>query len=279
MEYSFTRYLAAKQSIDDRSLNHGVYAALADDLPDEPLAILEAGAGTGTMIDRLAARGLLSRGGHYTAVDSDPGNIAAARARLGPVDLPVSVEFVTADILEFALRERVRRWDLLIANAFLDLADVDRLLPHLFALLNPGGHFYFTINFDGLTLLEPPLDPELDERVIGLYHRTMDERRVDGRPTGGSRAGRALLGQIPAAGGEILAAGSSDWVVLPRRGVYPGDEAYFLRHLLHFFEESLTGRPELEPGRLAHWLARRHAQIDAGELILIAHQLDVCGLV
>lgn len=279
MEYSFTRYLAAKQSIDDRSLNHNVYAALAGDLPDAPLAILEAGAGTGTMIDRLAARGLLSRGGHYTAVDADPANIAAARARLGPVDLPVSVEFVTADILEFALRERVSRWDLLIANAFLDLADVDRLLPQLFALLNPGGHFYFTINFDGLTLLEPPLDRELDERVIGLYHQTMDERRVDGRPTGGSRAGRALLGQIPAAGGEILAAGSSDWVVLPRHGVYPGDEAYFLHHILHFFEQSLTGRPELEPGTLADWLACRHAQIDAGELILIAHQLDVCGWV
>ena len=280
MEYSFTRYLAAKQSVDDRSLNHGVYAALVGALPNAPLAILEAGAGTGTMIDRLAARGLLSRGGHYTAVDDDPANVAAARARLSQAELPVSMDFVAADILEFALRERGRRrWDVLIASAFLDLADVDSLLPRLFELLNPGGHFYFTINFDGLTILEPPIDPEFDEQVIDVYHRTMDERRVDGRPTGGSRAGRALLGQIPAAGGDILAAGSSDWVVLPRNGLYPADEAYFLRHILHFFEGSLTGRPELEPDRFADWLARRHAQIDAGELILIAHQLDVFGRV
>ena len=64
-----------------------------------------------------------------------------------------------------------------------------RLLPDLLALLRPGGMFYFTINFDGLTALEPQVDPDLDERVIRLYHQTMDERRVDGRPAGGRRAG------------------------------------------------------------------------------------------
>lgn len=279
MEYSFTRYLAAKQPIDDRSLNRGVYEELVAQLPLGPLEILEIGAGTGTMIDRLDALGLLARGGRYTAVDADPANIAAARARLAGAELPVTVELVAADVFDFVQREGVRRWDLLIANAFLDLTDGPRLLPQLFQMLSPGGYFYFTINFDGLTILEPPLDPEFDEKVISLYHQTMDERRVAGRATGGSRAGRALLSQIPAAGGEILAAGSSDWVVLPHQNRYPGDEAYFLHHILHFFEESLTGRPELEPEQLAVWLARRHAQVEAGELILIAHQLDICGRV
>lgn len=278
MDYSFTRYLAAKQTVDDRSLNHGVYETLARNLPPGPLEILDVGAGTGTMIDRLANRGLLARGGHYTAVDADPANIAAARARLIPLKLPVSVALVAADVDEFIDRARGQRgWDMLIANAFLDLVNVPRLLPKLFALLNPGGYFYFTINFDGLTILQPSIDPEFDERVIALYHQTMDERRVDGRPTGGSRAGRALLSQIPAAGGEILAAGSSDWVIMPRQGAYPDDEAYFLHHILHFFGESLNGRPELEPRRFAAWLSRRHAQIEAGELILIAHQIDACG--
>jgi hypothetical protein len=105
----------------------------------------------------------------------------------------------------------------------------------------------------------------------------MDERLVAGRPSGGSRAGRALLTQIPAAGGEILAAGSSDWVVIPHSGGYPADEAYFLHHILHFFEDSLSGRPELDPARLSEWLARRREQIDSAELIFIAHQIDVCG--
>jgi SAM-dependent methyltransferase len=277
MDYSFTRYLAAKQTIDDRSLNYDVWQTLLTGLPTGPLDILEVGAGTGTMIDRLAARGLLARGGRYTAIDADPVNIAAARTKLHATILPVQLELVAMDVTDFARAERGRQWDLLIAHAFLDLMDAPRLLPDLFALLRPGGLFYFTINFDGLTILEPPVDLEFDEQVVALYHRTMDERQIDGRPTGGSRAGRALLTQVPAAGGEILAAGASDWVVLPRGEGYPADEAYFLRHILYFFEASLAGRPELDPARLSAWLARRHAQIDAAELILIAHQIDLCG--
>lgn len=279
MDYSFTRYLAAKRPIDDRSLNHAVWGALLSELPSGPLDILEVGAGIGTMIERLADRGLLARGGRYTAIDADPANIAEARARLGAAGLPVSLELAAADVYDYALHARGRHWDLLIAHAFLDLVDVPRLLPQLFALLRPGGLFYFTINFDGLTILEPSVDPEFDRRVVGIYHQTMDDRRVDGQPTGGSRAGRALLGQIPLAGGEILAAGASDWIVLPRQGRYPADESYFLHHILHFFEESLIGRPELEPQRLSSWLARRREQVDAAELILIVHQIDVCGRV
>ena len=114
-----------------------------------------------------------------------------------------------------------------------------------------------TINFDGLTILEPPVDPGFDEQVIDLYHRTMDERTADGRPAGDSRSGRHLLWQLPAAGAEILAAGASDWVVVPSRGGYVADEADFLRAILGFFEQSLGGRPELDPARLAGWLARR----------------------
>ena len=64
-----------------------------------------------------------------------------------------------------------------------------------------------------------------------------------------------------------------------RQGHYSDDEAYFLHHMLHFFESSLTGRPELDPERFAAWLARRRAQIDAGELALIVHQIDVGGVV
>ncbi len=275
MDYSFTRYLAAKQTVDDRALNGHVWQVLWDTAPPGPRAILEIGAGTGTMIDRLSARGRLAAGDQYTAIDTDVANVAAGQRRL--TIPPCALEWEAIDVHRFAERERGRRaWDLLIAHAFLDLVNVPRLLPVLLALLRPGGLFYFTLNFDGLTVLEPPLDPPFDAQVIDLYHRTMDERLCDGRPTAGSRSGRTLLSQLPAAGAEILAAGASDWVVLPSSGGYPTDEAYFLHHILHFFETSLTGRPELDPARLAGWLARRRAQIEAGELVFMAHQVDVC---
>jgi len=278
MEYSFTRYLAAKRTVDDRALNVHVWRTLRAALPAGPLDILEVGAGAGAMIERLAERGLLDAGGRYTAIDADPTNVAEMARRLRVQPPPVALELEVIDLYDFARRERGRRaWDLLVAHAVLDLLDAPRALPELFALLQPNRLFYFSINFDGVTVLEPPVDPAFDEQVVALYHRTMDERTVEGRPSGDSRSGRHLLSQIPAAGGTILAAGSSDWVVLPREGRYPADEAYFLHHILHFFERSLTGRPELDPARLAGWLARRHAQVEAGELIFIAHQLDICG--
>jgi SAM-dependent methyltransferase len=274
----FIRYLAAKQTVDDRALNAHVYETLRAALPPGPLDVLEVGAGTGAMLDRLARRGLFAAGGRYTAVDADPANVAAGVARYSGAPLPVAVAWAAADVYDFARRERGRRvWDLLIAHAFLDLVDAPRLLPELLALLRPGGLFYFTINFDGLTILEPPVDPGFDEQVIALYHQTMDERTAAGRPAGDSHSGRHLLWQLPAAGGEILAAGASDWVVVPSRGGYVADEAEFLRAILGFFEASLSGRPELDPARLAEWLARRRAQIEAGELIYVAHQMDVCG--
>lgn len=280
MDYSFTRYLSAKRTVDDRSLNTYVWQTVRAALPAGPPAILEIGAGTGTMIDRMLSFGLPGMGGSYTAIDADEANIAAARTSFDGQSYTFALELETADVYEFIERKRESRtWDLLIAHAVLDLLDVPRVLPGLFALLRPGGLFYFTINFDSLTILEPGIDPELDEQIITLYHRSMDERRVNGRAAGHSRTGRQLLHEIPAAGGEILAAGSSDWVVIPRGDGYPADEAYFLRHILHFFETSLTGHPDLDQDRFAAWLARRNAQIDAAELIYVAHQIDVCGRV
>ena len=94
---------------------------------------------------------------------------------------------------------------------------------------------WLTVNFDGVTSLEPLLDPDLDARIERLYHRSMDTR-----PSGGdSQAGRHLFKHLSQVGAEILSAGSSDWVVYPVDGQYPDDEAYFLQFILHFFEENL----------------------------------------
>ena len=54
----FVRYLAAKQTVDDRALNAHVYETLRAALPPGPLDVLEVGAGAGAMLDRLATRGL-----------------------------------------------------------------------------------------------------------------------------------------------------------------------------------------------------------------------------
>jgi hypothetical protein len=98
---------------------------------------------------------------------------------------------------------------------------------------------------------------------------------MDTRGTGGdSRAGRHLFSHLRTAGAQVLAAGASDWVVHAMNGTYPADEAYFLHFILHFFEESLTGHAELDAFAFANWLKEHRAQIERGELVYIAHQMD-----
>jgi len=280
----FPAYLAAKTTVDDRALNRHVWETLRASLPpaDAPLRILEIGGGIGTMLERMVGWGLFDgRTGpiRYTILDSDPANTATAQARLGGADLPVDLGIVTGDVLDYANNATHHgQADLIIAHAFLDLLDLPTALPRLVGLLRPGGLIYATINFDGMTLFEPTVDPILDQQIEDLYHASMDARMTDGRPSGDSRTGRHLFGHLRGAGVDVVAAGSSDWVVhAGPDGSYPAEEATFLRAILGFFAESLGDHPDLDAGKLAEWLQKRHDQIDRGELVYIAHQLDFLG--
>jgi SAM-dependent methyltransferase len=313
--YSFARYLAAKKTVDDRSLNPRVWDCLRQAVPEcpapAPLRVLEVGCGIGTMIERLLEWGLLNQA-VYTAIDAEAANLTVARERLrglaaapdaapsdaaphsashsaplesGPLLIQretrkVQVELETIDLFHFAAREQGHAsWDLLIAHAFLDLLDLTAALPPMFSLLRPGGLFYFTLNFDGATILEPVIDLHLDHQIETLYHGTMDQRRLAGQPAGHSRTGRRLFAHLKAAGARVLAAGSSDWVVFPGEEGYPDDEAYFLHFIIETMRRALEGHPQLDPQRLRHWIEARHRQIEAGQLIFIAHQLDFFGYI
>jgi SAM-dependent methyltransferase len=276
MNYEFPRYLAAKKTVDDRALNKDVWQRLREEIPDQP-DILEIGAGIGTMAERLVSQGVV-RNGRYTAIDNQPTNIDTARSRLTNLPPEISLTLETIDVFDFAAREQGKRtWDVLIAHAFLDLMDIAAALPILLSLLKPGGLCYFTINFDGVTSLEPVIEPEFDALIERIYHQTMDERMTNGRYSGDSRSGRHLFSLLHQNDIDILAAGSSDWVVFAGQDGYPADEAYFLQFILHFFEQALHGHPQLDAAQFEAWIAQRRAQIEAGELVYIAHQLDFLG--
>ncbi len=287
MEYSFPRYLLAKQSVDDRALNRHVLDALRSNLPLNPVRVIEVGAGMGNMLARLLSWDVLSCG-EYVHVDAMAENIRFAsewlpkwatqagmcaermddkQLRIYDAARDVRVTLEHADVMEYVERSPAPA-DLLIAHAFLDLLPMPESLLKLLALTKDLA--WLTVNFDGLTSLEPVIDPALDEKIERLYHETMDTR-----PTGGdSRSGRHLLSQLQAAGAQVLAAGPSDWVVYAKDGKYPDEEAYFLHFILHFFEESLTGHPQVDAEAFARWLGERRAQVERGELVYIAHQMD-----
>jgi SAM-dependent methyltransferase len=298
--YGFTRYLAAKKSVDDRALNQHVWQCLVQALPqvasDRAVQVLEIGAGIGTMVERLVEWGLLDQA-TYTAIDADPEMIAEQRRRLptwmaahgfhmreesftqqrfwrNGHDIVVEAEAI--DLQHFVERIQGRRaWDLLIAHAVLDLLDLPTTLPSLLALLRPGGLLSCSMVFDGATILQPEIDPELDVQIETLYHLAMDQRRIAGHLSGDSRSGRHVFAHLRAVGADILAAGSSDWIIFAGLQGYPGDDAYFLHFIIHTIGTALRGHPQLDPSRLTHWIAQRQAQIEAGSLVYIAHQLDV----
>ncbi len=293
IEYSYVRYLRAKRTVDDRALNRPVLEALkraVQERGDRPLRVLELGAGVGTMLSRLLDWGVLGST-DYVLLDRNTGSLAAARqdfmeggARVESNEQlswsrsggSARVEIVHAEARAFLSKVALAsRFDLVIANAFLDLTDLNPMLGAIWGALEPGGLFWSSINFDGATIFLP--QAALDEAVLALYHRGMDERVEDGKPAGHSQTGRRLLAAITETGGQLAAAGSSDWVVFPAGDGYVADEAYFLHHIVHTISEALQGHTELQAESFAAWVAERHAQIERHELIYVAHQLDVFG--
>jgi SAM-dependent methyltransferase len=289
IDYQFPLYLAAKRTVDDRALNKDVWRSLAGALtaavaaPEQPLRVLEIACGIGTMVERILEWDLFAgqtQGVHYTAIDALPDNIDAARLRLADLPQGFNLHLETADVFDFCARPAEQgAYDLLIAHAFLDLLDIPTALPRLRGLLRPGGLFYFTINFDGATILQPTIDLTLDDRIEEAYHRTMDERITDDRPSGDSRTGRHLFTTLAAGGFHVKAAGSSDWVVHPVNGQYPAGEAYFLHFIVHTMHGALCSNPAVAGEAFERWIDTRHTQIDRGELVYIAHQLDFMGTI
>jgi len=185
MNFSFPRYLLSKQSVDDRALNRHVLEQLKRQLPAGPINIIEIGAGIGTMLRRLLRWQILV-GGEYVMVEEMGENIEAAadwipkwaseaglsvqpegpahwRLLGGAHDLQVRMEH--ADVFDFIKRHRTAA-DLLIAHAVLDLFPMPASMPQLLSLT--GNLAWLTMNFDGLTSLEPLIDEELDARIERL---------------------------------------------------------------------------------------------------------------
>ncbi len=76
---------------------------------------------------------------------------------------------------------------------------------------------------------------------------------------------------------DLLAAGSSDWLVYPSDGSYPAAEARFLRFILDTVDGVLADNPDIDSDAFADWSRTRHEQVESGELTYVAHQFDVLG--
>ncbi len=270
-------------------------AALPPRIESRRRRFVEVGAGIGTMVERLLEGSVLGQDVYVALESAAPHRQRAAqrlqawtgahghawaqlsddRWRLDGPGVDVDLEWRSASLFDDPPPSPP--FDVLLAHAFLDLVDLDRALPRLLGWLRPGGLFTFTLNFDGLTAFLPEIEADLDAAIVGEYHASMDARRDGEYPTGDSRTGRRLLAELPRRGSTILAAGPSDWIILPHDGTYPGDEGFVLQTLLDMVEASVRQRGAIPPRRLSDWVETRRRQVEAGQLIFLAHQIDVVG--
>jgi hypothetical protein len=246
-------YLDAKRALDDRSLNRAVLDRFAAALPPEP-AILEVGAGTATMAERLVEWGVID-GGRWVAVDAHERALAAGEARIGGSVGDLSVEFRVADAFEFAREAAAagREFDAVVGCAFFDVVDA---APAVAALAPVAPLAYAPITYDGETRFAPP-DPD-DDAVLSRYHRHMREYRPGG-PDGAAALAREAT---------VVAEGPSPWSIAPP---YADGERVVLGHVLDTVAEAV-GETGLDAG---DWADRRREALRDGRLRYEAANRDL----
>jgi hypothetical protein len=290
------RYLAAKKTIDDRALNRHVWDTLRLALPQAggcgPIKILEIGAGIGTMLARVIDWGLLAGPATYVITDCVGEHLLEARhylatwaerqghalawqderhGRLRTAGADVSLVLVVAGAEELADgSDGLGRFQLLLAHAVLDLLDFPVVLPKLLLRLEQRGLAYLTCNFDGETIFLPEYAGAEEPEILRRYHDSMDMRLPRA-----SHTGRRLLTFLQGPGLELLAAGSSDWLVHPQNGRYRDDEAFFLQTIIATVQQELAGKNGSSPSGLSSWAGLRHRQVETGELSFLARHLDL----
>jgi SAM-dependent methyltransferase len=295
MPVSFGAFLDLKFALDERSLNPTVRAAFHAALRDRPaLACLDLGVGSGASLVRLLAAEPAADL-KITAVDRDPTLLKKAQERTETLlrkqefrvsgspgvlwakrgERRVAVEFVAADLRNFE-PDRPGACDAVIAHAVMDLLPPGILAGRIGGWLKPGGLCYASLNYDGGTSLFPEYpNPALEERILAAYDASMERRRVWDQASGGARSGRRLHGALLQAGLDILVYGSSDWNLVPSRRAYRAGEAAFLAEILGLIRGEAERSGEFGGRDLEAWHRERLARIEAGELGLIVHQIDL----
>ena len=291
-----TTYLEAKRTVDDRSIHPRVWERFLREAepralhgrPLGALRVVELGAGSGTMVERLRDWNAFSRltvDGtrplHYDAWEYNPETAARLQQRIENAPEIDSGAVFVGDITDAGRADSDGTdsdgpvpYDVVIAHAVLDLFPPDKLPEILGRFLRPGGILYGTIIFDGVTILESPVDSDVDPAVqaaiLDAYHRTMS----------GGFARRHIPALI-ATGYTVLDTAASDWIVTPRPGSPGEDDVVLISTVLDMLEDSVGTLIQREPDcgvtrrQLERWVNGRREEARSGTLLFTAHQFDL----
>lgn len=298
-------YLEAKFPLDSASLNRRVWRRFRrrlEALPDPRL--LDLGTGTGAMLRRCLAMHLKGAP-RLIGVDSDEISLGLARRRFEalpaeprPPRAPrtqsapaPAIRLVRIDLLGAALHPQRRGkaarmpFDCITAHALMDLLPLSAVLAWVRTLLCPGGLFYASLNYQGLTRFFPAwTDPAFEAALLAEYDRSMEKRRAAGLVTGGSLSGSRLCAALKSQGFRVLVHGRSDWR-LRHRGRAGAKEDKTRRRVLCETLLTMIYREILEsramPGRedkLALWYQSRLKTARENRLGLRVRHLDILAV-
>ena len=302
---NFQAYLEAKAPIDSASLDPGLFERFCRSLEaDRSPRLLDLGMGTGATLRRVLAF-RFSGDLELTGLDSDAPSLELARRLLTELLCAqgcrvraqaseagwrlqaesglrrIRLRLVHGDLLAPGLAGLLGEagYGYLTAHAFLDLLPPARALGVVRALLSPGGLLYSTLNYDGCTVLLPEdRDPDFERTLLAAYDASMEQRSVDGEPSGGALSGRRLLAGLERGGFRQLGAARSNWDVRPARGPHDAGTTSFLEALLGMIAGEGLRAAGLDREKLKAWWRRRSADLQAGRLGLTARNLDLLAV-
>jgi SAM-dependent methyltransferase len=296
-------YLEAKFCLDSAGLNRRVLRRFRRRLEGfESPRLLDLGTGTGAMLRRCLAMNL--KGSPLlVGIDKDADSLALARDKIAalpghPGAMPAAAEspgtprirLLRLDLVKAALQKNPQTglaagsFDCVTAHALMDLLPLEPVIDWAWFLLRPGGLFYASLNYEGLTRFLPAgAHRDFEAALLEDYDRSMDERRVAGLSSGGSRSGSRLRLALAGQGFRLLACGRSDWKVRPRRleaGCSGGEESTLLRTLLTMVYREALKRPDFRKRRseLESWYASRMREVRERRLGVRVRHLDVLGV-
>ena len=279
-------WLALREPADARARSSAIVdTILRGVFPQEPLSIVDLGAGTGANLRYLAPR--LGGRQEWLLVDSDPGLLVAAREKLVEwarglgAQVATDANRISIATDSFSAAVRAGKLDLALeletlhlphgclvtASALLDLVSRSWLEELAEACRGSFAKVLFALTYDGRMTLAPP-EPD-DELARALFNRHQHTDKGFGPALGPEAATTAYAAFADR--GYALCAAASDW----RLG---SDERRLQAELLAGW---LAAATEIEPhfrSHLARWSARHARRIAAGESTLVVGHSDLAGI-
>lgn len=300
IEIDFQKYLLSKKNLDKRSINKDVFKSFLRKLlalGKNNTKIIDVGCGTCSLVEFILQSDIIEKI-NFCCMDTDLINLKLGKKniynfakknsfniykskdffKIRKGDIDCDIFFLNSDIFSQELIDNFynRDVDCIIANAFIDIVPIEDAITVFKKLLTINGFVYLTINYDGITTLRPSFnDFNFEKLLLKEYNKTMDERKLNGKLTGGSNTGSKIYDAFLQNGFKIINFGSSNWNVFPENKKYKKNEKFFLKTMIGFIYNEGLNRKNIDKNKLDVWYNDRLEKINNGELSLIVQNTDI----